>query len=115
MVGARSGFDRRSKTAQPRTVLHPPATSCMTWGWRRTVTRKLPQLKCQKLRSPYTHLINVAQCTGGARGDALCAVLYAGGCGGWALFARDAGGVALCVTLYARGIGGAGGNALCVL
>ena len=38
-----------------------------------------------------------------------CAALYAGGRGGWALFAGgvgDAGGDALCATLYAGGCGG---------
>ena len=47
-----------------------------------------------------------------AGGDALCATLYAGGCGGWAQFARGvrgaegAGGDAQCTTLYAEGCGG---------
>ena len=41
----------------------------------------------------------------GARGDVPCATLYAGDCGGWALFARG-GGDALCATLYAKGVEG---------
>jgi len=50
-----------------------------------------------------------ARDAGGAGGDAPCANLYAGGCGGYALFAGGAAGVggdAMCATLYARGCGG---------
>jgi len=42
---------------------------------------------------------------GGADGDAPCSTLYAGGCGGRALFAGDTGGDALYATLYAGGCG----------
>ena len=57
-----------------------------------------------------------------AGGGALCAALYARGCGGWALFARGDGGDALlllCVLeavegwLFAGGVGGAGRDVLC--
>ena len=45
------------------------------WLW--TVTRKLPQLKFQTLRSPHAHVSNVAQYAGEARDDVLCtALLY---------------------------------------
>ena len=44
--------------------------------------------------------------TGGAGGDALCAALHAGDCGGWALFARGVGGDAVYATLYAGGCDG---------
>jgi len=56
----------------------------------------------------------------GVGGDALCATLYAGGCGGWALFvggvrgAVGARGYALSLTLLAGGAGGTGGYALCL-
>jgi len=38
-------------------------------------------------------------------GNALCAVLYTGGCGGCVLFAGGVGGNAQCATLYAGGGG----------
>ncbi len=71
---------------------------------------------------------SIAGGVGDAGGDAFRATLYAGGCGGWALFAGDAGGTRgdALSTLYARGgggwamftggvggVAGAGGDAVC--